>query len=160
MNWRNYEWISVFLQAIEKCGENVGDLGPLFKRYERKLHMYIVYCQNKAKSEYIVSEYIDSYFEVSRRHTHKFTSFSLELAQSNIHLSWLSCSTGKCWGHNIPQSLSQIKSHSIDIFFFFFIFSFFSFFFQFNESEITRVSFVSSVSFFFFLFLALMGLFF
>ena len=55
---------SVFLQAIEKCGENVGELGPLFKRYERKLHMYIVYCQNKAKSEYIVSEHIDTYFEV------------------------------------------------------------------------------------------------
>ena len=55
----------MFLQAIEKCGENVGDLGPLFKRSERKLHMYIVYCQNKAKSEYIVSEYIDTYFEVS-----------------------------------------------------------------------------------------------
>lgn len=55
----------MFLQAIEKCGENVGDLGPLFKRHERKLHMYIVYCQNKAKSEYIVSEYIDTYFEVS-----------------------------------------------------------------------------------------------
>jgi hypothetical protein len=55
----------VFLQAIEKCGENVAELGPLFKRHERKLHMYIVYCQNKAKSEYIVSEYIDTYFEVS-----------------------------------------------------------------------------------------------
>ena len=63
---------SVFLQAIEKCGENVADLGPLFKRYERKLHMYIVYCQNKAKSEYIVSEYIDSYFEV--RHSLSTTS--------------------------------------------------------------------------------------
>lgn len=60
------EMCSVFLQAIEKCGENVGELGPLFKRYERKLHMYIVYCQNKAKSEYIVSEHIDTYFEVSR----------------------------------------------------------------------------------------------
>lgn len=56
----------VFLQAIEKCGENVSELGPLFKRSERKLHMYIVYCQNKAKSEYIVSEHIDTYFEVSR----------------------------------------------------------------------------------------------
>ncbi len=56
----------MFLQAIEKCGENVAELGPLFKRHERKLHMYIVYCQNKAKSEYIVSEYIDTYFEVSQ----------------------------------------------------------------------------------------------
>ena len=26
--------------------------------------MYIVYCQNKPKSEHIVSEYIDNYFEV------------------------------------------------------------------------------------------------
>uniref|UniRef100_A0A3Q3F7C9 Trio Rho guanine nucleotide exchange factor b n=1 Tax=Labrus bergylta TaxID=56723 RepID=A0A3Q3F7C9_9LABR len=30
---------------------------------ERRLHMYIVYCQNKPKSEHIVSEYIDTYFE-------------------------------------------------------------------------------------------------
>ena len=27
--------------------------------------MYVVYCQNKPRSEYIVSEYIDTYFEVS-----------------------------------------------------------------------------------------------
>lgn len=26
--------------------------------------MYVVYCQNKPKSEHIVSEYIDTYFEV------------------------------------------------------------------------------------------------
>lgn len=32
---------------------------------ERRLHMYIVYCQNKPKSEHIVSEYIDTFFEVS-----------------------------------------------------------------------------------------------
>lgn len=31
---------------------------------ERRLHMYVVYCQNKPKSEHIVSEYIDTYFEV------------------------------------------------------------------------------------------------
>ncbi|XP_013917882.1 PREDICTED: triple functional domain protein-like [Thamnophis sirtalis] len=30
---------------------------------ERRLHMYIVYCQNKPKSEHIVSEYIDTFFE-------------------------------------------------------------------------------------------------
>lgn len=28
--------------------------------------MYVVYCQNKPKSEHIVSEYIETYFEVSR----------------------------------------------------------------------------------------------
>lgn len=36
----------------------------LFRLQERRLHMYIVYCQNKPKSEHIVSEYIDTYFEV------------------------------------------------------------------------------------------------
>ncbi|KAG9340257.1 hypothetical protein JZ751_021699 [Albula glossodonta] len=30
---------------------------------ERRLHMYVVYCQNKPKSEHIVSEYIETYFE-------------------------------------------------------------------------------------------------
>lgn len=29
--------------------------------------MYIVYCQNKPKSEHIVSEYIDTFFEVSAK---------------------------------------------------------------------------------------------
>ncbi|EMP42114.1 Rho guanine nucleotide exchange factor 25 [Chelonia mydas] len=43
--------------------------GPCFCAFsaaslqERRLHMYVVYCQNKPKSEHIVSEYIDSYFE-------------------------------------------------------------------------------------------------
>lgn len=27
-------------------------------------HMYVKYCENKPKSEYIVAEYVDSYFEV------------------------------------------------------------------------------------------------
>jgi len=31
---------------------------------ERRLYMYVKYCENKPKSEYIVAEYID-YFEVS-----------------------------------------------------------------------------------------------
>lgn len=55
---------SFFLKALERCLERPEELGPLFKRYERKLHMYVVYCQNKPVSEYIVSEYIDTYFEV------------------------------------------------------------------------------------------------
>jgi len=33
---------------------------------ERRLHMYVVYCQNKPKSEHIVSEFIETYFEVSQ----------------------------------------------------------------------------------------------
>ncbi|XP_055787013.1 rho guanine nucleotide exchange factor 25-like isoform X3 [Salvelinus fontinalis] len=35
---------------------------------ERRLHMYVVYCQNKPKSEHIVSEYIETYFEELRQH--------------------------------------------------------------------------------------------
>lgn len=31
---------------------------------ERRLHMYVVYCQNKPKSEFIVAEY-DTFFDVS-----------------------------------------------------------------------------------------------
>ena len=41
------------------------DLGNLFKKYEKKFQMYVVYCQNKPKSEFIVSAHIHTYFEVS-----------------------------------------------------------------------------------------------
>lgn len=55
---------SSFLLELEKCLEEPERLGILFKRYERRLNMYIVYCQNKPKSEFIVSEHVDGYFEV------------------------------------------------------------------------------------------------
>lgn len=54
-----------FLVELERCLEQPQRLGPLFKRYERRLNMYVVYCQNKPRSEAIVSEYLDTYFEVS-----------------------------------------------------------------------------------------------
>ena len=55
---------SFFLKNLEKSIEKPVDLGNLFKKYDRKFQMYVVYCQNKPKSEYIVSEYMDTYFEV------------------------------------------------------------------------------------------------
>lgn len=58
-------FFSSFLAEIEKCLEEPERLGILFKRYERRLGMYIIYCQNKPKSEFIVSEH-DSYFEELR----------------------------------------------------------------------------------------------
>uniref|UniRef100_A0A672Q2F5 non-specific serine/threonine protein kinase n=1 Tax=Sinocyclocheilus grahami TaxID=75366 RepID=A0A672Q2F5_SINGR len=59
-----YDWHKdFFLGELEKCLEDPDRLAPLFIRQERRLHMYIVYCQNKPKSEHIVSEYIDTYFE-------------------------------------------------------------------------------------------------
>ncbi|XP_065568426.1 triple functional domain protein-like isoform X2 [Artemia franciscana] len=70
-----YDWHrDVFLAALEKCVENPADLGPLFKKHERKFMMYVVYCQNKPKSEFIVSEYIDTYFEdLRQRLGHRLT---------------------------------------------------------------------------------------
>ncbi|XP_060047910.1 triple functional domain protein [Erinaceus europaeus] len=59
-----YDWHrDFFLGELEKCLEDPEKLGPLFVKHERRLHMYIVYCQNKPKSEHIVSEYIDTFFE-------------------------------------------------------------------------------------------------
>ncbi|XP_059088154.1 triple functional domain protein-like isoform X1 [Tigriopus californicus] len=55
-----------FLKNLENCIKNPVDLGHLFKKYDRKFQMYVVYCQNKPKSEYIVSEHIDTYFEEIR----------------------------------------------------------------------------------------------
>ncbi|KAL0280126.1 UNVERIFIED_CONTAM: hypothetical protein PYX00_001517 [Menopon gallinae] len=70
-----YEWHrDRFLLGLEECIEHPEKLGPLFKKYERKLHMYVVYCQNKPVSEYIVSEHIDTYFEELRQRLgHKLT---------------------------------------------------------------------------------------
>lgn len=62
-----YEWHrDYFLKNLEKCVENPEDLGHLFKKSEKKFQMYVVYCQNKPKSEFIVSAHIDTYFEEIR----------------------------------------------------------------------------------------------
>lgn len=58
-----YDWHKdFFVGELEKCLEDHEKLPGLFSKHERRLHMYVVYCQNKPKSEYIVAEY-DSYFE-------------------------------------------------------------------------------------------------
>ncbi|XP_074518356.1 rho guanine nucleotide exchange factor 25 isoform X2 [Halichoeres trimaculatus] len=56
-----------FLGELEKCVGDPDSLAQLFIKHERRLHMYVVYCQNKPKSEHIVSEYIDTYFEELRQ---------------------------------------------------------------------------------------------
>nr|XP_024216575.1 triple functional domain protein isoform X4 [Halyomorpha halys] len=62
-----YEWHrDTFLKALERCSEHPEELGSLFKRSERKLRMYVIYCQNKPKSEYIVSDF-ENYFEDLRQ---------------------------------------------------------------------------------------------
>ncbi|KAG9340793.1 hypothetical protein JZ751_019984, partial [Albula glossodonta] len=50
----------VLNELIQTEKDYVKDLGVVVE--ERRLHMYVVYCQNKPRSEYIVAEY-DAYFE-------------------------------------------------------------------------------------------------
>ncbi|XP_006897638.1 PREDICTED: rho guanine nucleotide exchange factor 25 isoform X2 [Elephantulus edwardii] len=63
-----YEWHrDYFLQELQKCLKDPDWLAQLFIKHERRLHMYVVYCQNKPKSEHVVSEFGDSYFEELRQ---------------------------------------------------------------------------------------------
>uniref|UniRef100_A0A665VW56 Rho guanine nucleotide exchange factor 25 n=1 Tax=Echeneis naucrates TaxID=173247 RepID=A0A665VW56_ECHNA len=63
-----YDWHKdYFLAELEKCVGDPDSLAQLFIKHERRLHMYVVYCQNKPKSEHIVSEYIETYFENLRQ---------------------------------------------------------------------------------------------
>ncbi|XP_054632408.1 kalirin-like isoform X3 [Dunckerocampus dactyliophorus] len=58
-----YDWHrDFFLVELEHCIQNHDLLADLFIRHERRLHMYVVYCQNKPRSEYIVIEY-ETFFE-------------------------------------------------------------------------------------------------
>ncbi|CAJ1079028.1 kalirin isoform X2 [Xyrichtys novacula] len=51
-----------FVGELEKCLDDHEHLPELFIKHERRLHMYVVYCQNKPKSEFIVAEY-DTFFD-------------------------------------------------------------------------------------------------
>lgn len=63
-----YEWHrDYFLQELQQCLKDPDWLAQLFIKHERRLHMYVVYCQNKPKSEHVVSEFGDSYFEDLRQ---------------------------------------------------------------------------------------------
>ncbi|XP_053326998.1 kalirin isoform X2 [Spea bombifrons] len=69
-----YDWHKdFFLGELQKCIEEPERLAQLFIKHERRLHMYVVYCQNKPRSEYVVAEY-DSYFEeVTQEINQRFT---------------------------------------------------------------------------------------
>ncbi|XP_066542191.1 kalirin isoform X2 [Hoplias malabaricus] len=71
-----YDWHrEFFVGELEKCLEDHEKLPELFCKHERRLHMYVVYCQNKPKSEFIVAEY-DSYFEVIQQEINSRLSIS------------------------------------------------------------------------------------
>lgn len=63
-----YDWHKdYFLGELEKCVSDPDSLAQLFIKHERRLQMYVVYCQNKPKSEYVVSEFIETFFEELRQ---------------------------------------------------------------------------------------------
>ncbi|GFR86674.1 triple functional domain protein-like isoform X7 [Elysia marginata] len=63
-----YDWHNETMMAeLEKCLTNPGRVGSIFIRYERRLYMYVKYCENKPKSEFVVSEHLDTYFEEVRQ---------------------------------------------------------------------------------------------
>ena len=70
-----FPFFSHFVKNLEKCIENPVELANLFKKYDRKFQMYTRYCQNKPKSEYIVSEYVETYIEVNSPYVSFFFSF-------------------------------------------------------------------------------------
>ncbi|KAM9483661.1 kalirin RhoGEF kinase b isoform 1-T1 [Clarias gariepinus] len=58
-----YDWHKEFFMGeLEKCLQDHDKLAELFIKHERRLHMYVIYCQNKPRSEFIVAEY-DTFFE-------------------------------------------------------------------------------------------------
>ncbi|KAF7651544.1 hypothetical protein LDENG_00109230 [Lucifuga dentata] len=58
-----YDWHrDFFLVELDRCVQNHDLLADLFIRHERRLHMYVVYCQNKPRSEFIVIEN-ETFFE-------------------------------------------------------------------------------------------------
>ncbi|XDV36282.1 hypothetical protein PO909_006089, partial [Leuciscus waleckii] len=59
-----YDWHKeFFLGELEKCLQDHDRLAELFIKHERRLHMYVIYCQNKPRSEFVVAEYDDGFFE-------------------------------------------------------------------------------------------------
>uniref|UniRef100_A0A5S6QCN5 Non-specific serine/threonine protein kinase n=1 Tax=Trichuris muris TaxID=70415 RepID=A0A5S6QCN5_TRIMR len=64
---------NIFSKEIEKCLDDYEAAGRAFVKYERRLHMYVVYCQNKPKSEYLVSEHESFFNEIRQKLGHRLT---------------------------------------------------------------------------------------
>ncbi|MCJ8730058.1 hypothetical protein PDJAM_G00113090 [Pangasius djambal] len=71
-----YDWHKeFFLGELEKCLQDHDKLAELFIKHERRLHMYVIYCQNKPRSEFIVAEY-DTFFEEVQQEVNSRMSIS------------------------------------------------------------------------------------
>uniref|UniRef100_M4AGJ1 non-specific serine/threonine protein kinase n=1 Tax=Xiphophorus maculatus TaxID=8083 RepID=M4AGJ1_XIPMA len=100
-----YDWHKdFFLRELEKCLEDPDRLGLLFLKQERRLNMYVVYCQNKPKSEHIVSEYIDTYFEDLKQrlgHRLQITDLLIKPVQRIMKYQLLLKVNNLCFSKNI-----------------------------------------------------------
>uniref|UniRef100_A0A8C2JZM5 Kalirin RhoGEF kinase n=1 Tax=Cyprinus carpio TaxID=7962 RepID=A0A8C2JZM5_CYPCA len=71
-----YDWHKeFFLCEIEKCLQDQDRLAVTFIKHERRLHMYVIYCQNKPRSEFVVAEY-DAFFEEVQQEVNSRLSIS------------------------------------------------------------------------------------
>ena len=69
-----YDWHrETFLPEVEKCVDDVDQIASIFTRYERRLYMYVKYCENKPKSEFIVTEYIEVFEDIRQKLGHRLT---------------------------------------------------------------------------------------
>uniref|UniRef100_A0A8B9JBS2 Kalirin RhoGEF kinase n=1 Tax=Astyanax mexicanus TaxID=7994 RepID=A0A8B9JBS2_ASTMX len=71
-----YDWHKdFFMGELEKCLQDHDKLAELFIKHERRLHMYVIYCQNKPHSEFIVAEY-EAFFEEIKQEVNSRMSIS------------------------------------------------------------------------------------
>ncbi|RXN33524.1 kalirin isoform X1 [Labeo rohita] len=71
-----YDWHKeFFLGELKKCLQDHDRLAELFIKHERRLHMYVIYCQNKPRSEFVVAEY-DGFFEEVQQEVNSRLSIS------------------------------------------------------------------------------------
>lgn len=61
----------MFYETLKRCKVHTEELGPLIQRSDKKLHMYVVYCQNKPVSEHIVAENLAYFDEIRMKLKHK-----------------------------------------------------------------------------------------
>lgn len=71
VKFNDFFTFSIFLKTLHNCIQNPSELSAIIKRSERKLHMYVVYCQNKPVSEHIVSEHLGYFDEIRQKLKHK-----------------------------------------------------------------------------------------
>lgn len=64
-------FFSFFFVSLQECMVHTKKLGPLIKQSERRLRMYVIYCQNKPVSEHIVAEHLGYFEEIRIKLKHK-----------------------------------------------------------------------------------------